>query len=74
MINIEKHHLGKTPFRYNYDAFSYLTLGGWDDNDFNGTMTWYDTSATTSWNLTAAAVTFSDSISWTDEAMPTLSF
>lgn len=47
-------HLEATPFRYQYDDLSYLTLGGYDENDYNGTMTWFDTSDTPNgWNMTA---------------------
>ena len=74
--NTKSHKLeAKKPYRYDYDAFSYLTLGGWDDNDFNGTLVWYDTTDNPeAWNITAAVdVTFSDTNSWTGD-MPALNF
>ena len=37
-----------------------MTIGGYDTNDFVGNLTWFDTSATESWNLTGSVLAVAD--------------
>ena len=40
---------------------SYLTLGGWDERDYIGNISWYDTSQSgSSWNLTSNQFSIDD--------------
>lgn len=64
--HMQMHRLeAKHVFRYQTDTVSFLTLGGWDERSHTGDMVWFDTSDSVGgWNITAAAVTFSDDIEW----------
>ena len=50
--------VGKALYKYDLESVSYLTLGGYDHNDFVGNLTWYDTSECIGgWNLTTDVIT-----------------
>lgn len=53
--------LGKTPFQFDLESVSTLTLGGYDPNDVVGNLTWYDTSdCIGGWNITASNLAIGD--------------
>ena len=53
--------VGKELYKYDLESVSYLTLGGYDKNDFVGNLTWYDTSECIGgWNLTTNVITMGD--------------
>lgn len=53
--------VGKALYKYDLETVSTLTLNGYDNNDFVGNLTWYDTSQCIGgWNLTTNAVTLND--------------
>ena len=52
--------VGRHAFKFGLENVSYLTLGGYDANDYTGDITWYNTTTcegcSRSWNLTASAM------------------
>jgi hypothetical protein len=48
------------PFQFDLPAESTLTIGGYDTNDFVGNLTWYNTNATATWNLTGEVITIGE--------------
>jgi hypothetical protein len=56
-------HLGKLPYEFALEVVSYLTLGGYDNNDMKNStnLVWYDTTeGGDSWNITAVNMTIGD--------------